>query len=190
MLLTDDGRVPEALLDPAKKAPKVYEVDVAPRPSDLAVSELASGVVITTTQQRTMATTTAPTLPCDVERVGGGGVRSDPRGGDTLRFTLREGRNRQIRKMCEAVGCEVTRLHRTAIGELELGDLEVGGVRRLEGAELAALQEAVSRSKRQARGSVAREGGGAGSSGRCEKRRVSSAPKGWGARIAAEAEAE
>ena len=44
----------EALLDPARKAPKVYEVDVEPRPSDRAIAKLAQGVVITTTQQRTM----------------------------------------------------------------------------------------------------------------------------------------
>lgn len=100
---------------------------------------------------------------------------------------------RQIRKMCEAVGCEVTRLHRLAVGAVEIGDLEVGGVRRLEGPELAALQEAVSSAAATA---ATMGGGGDGGSDRGEfggvrgeqKRRVKSATVGWGARIAAEAE--
>lgn len=169
VLLTDDGRVPEALLDPARKAPKVYEVDATPPPTDADVARLAAGVVITTTQQRTMETTTAPTLPCEVRRIDASG---------TLRFTLREGRNRQIRKMCEAIGSEVTRLHRLAVGDVLLGDLEVGGVRRLEGNELEALRRAVA--------AAANDGGGGAAA---DKRRVKTAPDGWGARIAAEADA-
>jgi hypothetical protein len=77
-----------------------------------------------------------------------------------------------------AAGCEVTRLHRSAVGAVEIGNLEVGGVRRLEGPELAALQEAVSAAK------VAAAGVGDA------KRRVEAAPGGWGARIAAEAEVD
>ena len=82
VLLTDDGRVPEALLDPERKAPKVYEVDAIPPPTDADIARLAAGVTITTTQQRTMQTTTAPTLPCEVRRIDGRGA---------LRFTLCEG---------------------------------------------------------------------------------------------------
>lgn len=100
--------------------------------------------------------------------------------------------------MCEAVGCEVTRLHRLAVGAVEIGDLEVGGLRRLEGPELAALQEAVSAAAAKVSsvggggggslyGQTVRGGAGAGSE---QKRRVKSAPAGWGTRIAAEAEAE
>lgn len=170
VLLTDDGRVPEALLDPERKAPKVYEVDAIPPPTDADIARLAAGVTITTTQQRTMQTTTAPTLPCEVRRIDGRGA---------LRFTLCEGRNRQIRKMCETVGSEVTRLHRLAVGDVSLGDLEVGGVRRLEGDELEALRRAVA---------AAANGEARGQHG-TETRRVKTAPDGWGARIAAEADA-
>ena len=170
VLLTDDGRVPEALLDPERKAPKVYEVDAIPPPTDADIARLAAGVTITTTQQRTMQTTTAPTLPCEVRRIDGRGA---------LRFTLCEGRNRQIRKMCETVGSEVTRLHRLAVGDVSLGDLEVGGVRRLEGDELEGLRRAV----------AAAANGEAQGQHRTEKRRVKTAPDGWGARIAAEADA-
>ena len=172
VLLTDDGRVSEALLDPRRKAPKTYDVDVHP-PASLADAEtLARGVVIETTQQRTGIVTVAPTLPCVVEPVEatrlihaaakeedreeegpGGAAGSDAsrnkertateksRRFATLRFVLREGRNRQIRKMCEAVGLEVTRLHRTEVGGVRLGDLEVGGVRRIEGGSSTRSEE-------------------------------------------------
>lgn len=98
--------------------------------------------------------------------------------------------------MCEAVGCEVTRLHRLAVGAVEVGDLEVGGVRRLEKEELAALQEAVSAAAVKTSstggggGSYGQTGGGGASAVSDQKRRVASAPQGWGARIAAEARAE
>jgi len=208
VLLTDDGRVSEALLDPRRKAPKTYDVDVHP-PASLADAEtLARGVVIETTQQRTGIATVAPTLPCAVEPVEatrihaaakeedreeeapGGAAGSDAsrnkertateksRRFATLRFVLREGRNRQIRKMCEAVGLEVTRLHRTEVGGVRLGDLEVGGVRRIEGGELDALRRAVD----DARGGGG--GGGGGSSGGAATRRAAEASEGWGARIA------
>ena len=210
VLLTDDGRVSEALLDPRRKAPKTYDVDVHP-PASLADAEtLARGVVIETTQQRTGIATVAPTLPCAVEPVEatrsihaaakeqdreeegpGGAAGSDAsrnkertateksRRFATLRFVLREGRNRQIRKMCEAVGLEVTRLHRTEVGGVRLGDLEVGGVRRIEGGELDALRRAVDDARGGGGG-----GGGGGYSGGAATRRAAEASEGWGARIA------
>ena len=109
VLLTDDGRVPEALLDPKNKASKTYDVDVDRFVSDKAIEALRSGVVITTTQQRDGITTTAATSPCEVFRIP---VTKGSHGADALRFVLTEGRNRQIRKMCEAIGVEVTSLHR------------------------------------------------------------------------------
>ena len=112
VLLTDDGRVPEALLDPTRKANKVYEVDLDSEVSEQALNKLRAGVVITTTQQRDGIATTAPTLPCTIDRIpctpGAHSVCA-------LRFTLKEGRNRQIRKMCETIGVDVTRLHRLSV---------------------------------------------------------------------------
>ena len=145
VVLTDDGRVPEALLDPSRKAPKTYEVDVTPAPSTSAIEKLRAGVVITTTQQRDGETTTGPTLPCSVDIIR---KRGDGKFA-TLRFELREGRNRQIRKMCDAVGVDVTRLHRVSVGEVSLDEssLEVGGVRALSGDELDAIGAAVLASK-------------------------------------------
>ncbi len=60
-----------------------------------------------------------------------------------LRIIIREGRNRQIRKMCEAVGLEVARLRRTAIGPVKLGMLKPGTWRELTAEEVKALRNAV-----------------------------------------------
>jgi len=179
VLLTDDGRVPEALLDPKNKAPKTYDVEVDRAVSDAAVRTLRDGVVIATTQQRDGIETVAPTLPCEVTRITPA-FPSGTRGVDALRFVLREGRNRQIRKMCAAVGTEVTSLHRVSVGDVRLGDakndgdatsamLECGGVRALEGDELAALARAVAESV-------------AGKSESAAKTRATP-PEGWGKRI-------
>jgi pseudouridine synthase len=189
VLLTDDGRVPEALLDPKNKASKTYDVDVDRFVSDKAIEKLRSGVVISTTQQRDGITTTAATSPCEVSRIP---VTKGSHGADALRFVLTEGRNRQIRKMCEAIGVEVTSLHRRSIGDVSLsffsapedGDdekrktenagsgLECGGVRAVEGEELMYLARAVAESA--ARRQAAPTGGA--------KARAA-APEGWGKRI-------
>jgi 16S rRNA U516 pseudouridylate synthase RsuA-like enzyme len=148
-----------------------------------AIEKLRAGVVITTTQQRDGETTTGLTLPCsvDVIRKRGDGKFA------TLRFELREGRNRQIRKMCDAVGVDVTRLHRVSVGEVSLDEssLEVGGVRALSGDELDAIGAAVLASKGRGGGSrdvgtprVGRVGGGEWGNTR--------RGGGWGAEIAAE----
>ena len=64
-----------------------------------------------------------------------------------MEMTIREGRNRQIRKMCEAVGLNVKRLKRTAIGPLKLGMLQPGEWRELSKAEVAALRRAATNTK-------------------------------------------
>ena len=191
VLLTDDGRVPEALLDPARKAPKTYEVDVVPAPTRDSIAALRAGVVITTTQQRDGVTTTAPTKPCSVDVIKVNESRDSSSA--TLRFELREGRNRQIRKMCEAVGMEVARLQRVSVGGVWLDEstLEVGGVRALSGDELDAVGAAVSAS-----GTAGGAGGDGVSSrdvGRARVRRLEDGERantrgggGWGAEIAAE----
>jgi 23S rRNA pseudouridine2605 synthase len=61
---------------------------------------------------------------------------------DELELTLREGRKRQVRRMCDAVGHPVRALRRVAFGPLELGDLPEGAHRRLGAAELRRLREA------------------------------------------------
>ena len=67
-----------------------------------------------------------------------------------LQITIQEGRNRQVRRMCEAVGLEVARLKRTSVGPLKLGMLQPGQWRELRPGEVAALRNAAS--KKQAGG--------------------------------------
>lgn len=169
VLLTNDGRVSDALLDPARKAEKEYDVQVHKTVADADVERLAAGVVITTTQQRGMEETTAPTAPCEVRKTG-------PK---TLKFFLKEGRNRQIRKMCEALGYEVTRLHRVRIDALHLGDLEEGCLRMLDAEEMKAISERVaSRAKPEAVSAA-----NTSTEGRRRKAAIANEPTGWGAKI-------
>jgi len=119
ILLTSDGRLAEALLRPRSAKTKVYEVDLDRRPSDEDLRALRSGVVITTVAQRKRKKPlTAATRPCDVER---------RRSSNGLVFTLTEGRNRQIRRMCDARGLHVRTLHRTAFAGITLAGLRQPG---------------------------------------------------------------
>ena len=77
------------------------------------------------------------TLPASVT------VLTDEPGRVVLQMVIREGRNRQIRKMCEAVGLEVARLRRTAVGPVKLGMLKPGTWRELSTEELRALRNAI-----------------------------------------------
>lgn len=133
ILLTSDGRLPNASLRREQKQPKVYQVNVD-RPllwSDLEL--LRSGVVITTVAQRdgTAKALTAKTKPCLIEQIGQ----------TSCIITLLEGRNRQIRKMMEAVGCTVLDLHRIEFGEIKLSSLKhEGDWARLNSEEMAWIE--------------------------------------------------
>ena len=86
------------------------------------------------------------TLPCTVEVLTEGAERT------VLRFVIKEGRNRQIRRMCEAVGLQVGRLRRTAVGGVKLGMLKPGEYRDLTKEELRQLRTAVGKGVKQGRG--------------------------------------
>lgn len=131
LLFTNDTDLADALTDPRRHVPRVYEVKITRRFSDEQVAALAGGVDIGDA---------TPTLPCPVER-----LRDGPRS-TWLRFTLREGRNRQIRRMIAAVGGApdlVAHLIRVAFGPILLGDLAPGAVRPLTPEEEAALRAAI-----------------------------------------------
>jgi 23S rRNA pseudouridine2605 synthase len=121
ILLTNDGALAQRLTHPSFEVPKTYRVGVAGGPvGDSALAKLRAGV-------RLEDGMTAPAL---VRRVGEG----------VLELTIREGRNRQVRRMCEAVGHPVVALERIAFGRLKLGELAPGASRRLGEAELARLR--------------------------------------------------
>lgn len=122
LLLTSNGQLPNAALRGKFKQPKTYLVRTnrPVQPED--VQRLREGVVITTVAQRDGnrgKPLTAPTLPCPVNQ-----SQKNPR---VLEITLVEGRNRQIRKMLEAVGYRVVDLHRKTFLQMNLDNLEGPG---------------------------------------------------------------
>ena len=123
LLLTNDGGFANDIMHPSRHVSKTYRVTVRPDISDEQLVKLASGVELDGRM----------TAPADV-RVA---LRSEDR--SVVEIVLYEGRNRQIRRMCEALGLEVARLKRTAIGPVELGTLPVGKYRELTEKEVADL---------------------------------------------------
>lgn len=116
LLLTDDGAFANHLTHPRHQIPKIYRVKVSPAPSAVQLDQLSAPMTLDGYSL----------LPVEVERVGT----------HELEMRLYEGRNRQIRRMCEAVGLRVTQLTRVAIGTVALGDLEVGKWRELTANEV------------------------------------------------------
>lgn len=129
ILITSDGRIPNASLRQQRKQPKFYRVRVLKPLSEEDLEQLRSGIVITTVAQRdgNSKPLTAKTKPCTVI----------PLGSRDVEIVLEEGRNRQIRKMMEALGNEVIRLHRIRFGEISLdNDMSAGDWKYLSTREL------------------------------------------------------
>jgi 23S rRNA pseudouridine2605 synthase len=124
LLITNDGDLAHRLMHPRSKVPKTYEALVEGRVSSAAVRALRNGIELDD----------GPTQPARVEVLD----RQAP-GGTWLRIEITEGRNRQVRRMCEALGHRVRRLVRTRYGGLGLGRLQRGEHRLLTSAELARL---------------------------------------------------
>lgn len=121
ILLTNDGALAQRLTHPSFEVPKTYRVRVGGGPmGESALAKLRTGVRLED----------GMTAPAQVRRAGQG----------ALEVTIHEGRNRQVRRMCEAVGHPVVALERIAFGRLKLGELAPGASRRLTEAELARLR--------------------------------------------------
>ena len=123
LLLTDDGDLKNKLTHPSHSIPKVYRVKVAEAVSDSQLEILTSPLVIDDYKIK----------PVNVIKM------SEDETGTVLKMTLFEGRNRQIRKMCEAAELTVKRLSRISIGNLKLDGLPVGKWRYLEEDEVKYL---------------------------------------------------
>ncbi|MEO8036451.1 MAG: pseudouridine synthase, partial [Acidobacteriota bacterium] len=119
LLLTNDTQFAERLTNPEFKVPKTYAVAASRAMTDEELDRLRNGLELKD----------GPTRPALVRRL------SD----SSFHITITEGRNRQVRRMVEAVGAEVVALARIAIGSLTLGDLESGALRELTAAEVAEL---------------------------------------------------
>jgi pseudouridine synthase len=139
LLLTDDGDLAARLLHPRHHVLKRYQVTVRGPVKNADLKALAEGVQLED----------GVTLPAGVELLD--------RGADKSHFAveLYEGRNRQIRRMCEKLGYQVLRLVRTHFGTLELGKLAPGGWRELTAGEVRRLREEVRGAERR----MMREGG-------------------------------
>ena len=123
VLLTNDGGLAHRLTHPSFEVPKTYRAVVGGGPvRDTQLRRLRNGLVLED----------GPTAPARVRRLAP----------DTIELTIHEGRNRQVKRMCEAVGHRVVSLQRTAFGPLALGDLATGRSRRLTAAEVQALSAA------------------------------------------------
>lgn len=127
LLFTNDGEFANSIMHPSRHISKTYRVTVRPDINDDQLVALSEGVVIDGKK----------TLPASVV------VKDKEAGRVVILITIKEGRNRQIRKMCEAVGLEVARLRRISIGPLKLGMLKPGSYRELTADELRALRNAI-----------------------------------------------
>jgi len=127
LLMTNDGEFANLIMHPSHHVNKTYRVTVRPSVSDEQLITLSSGVEID-------GHMTAPAVVHVLDKEPGRVV---------LQITIHEGRNRQIRKMCEAVGLEVARLKRTTVGPLKLGMLQPGEWRELKPTEVGMLRNAV-----------------------------------------------
>jgi len=121
LLLTNDGELANRLTHPRYEVSKAYRVELRRPPSEADLQRLASGVKLDD----------GPTAPAEVRRLGE----------REIEIVLREGRNRQVRRMAEAIGNRVAALRRVRFGPIEIGSLAVGSSRCLSADEIAALWE-------------------------------------------------
>jgi 23S rRNA pseudouridine2605 synthase len=121
LLLTNDGPLAHRLAHPRYGVEKVYEVEVEGEPDEAALRHLAEGVELDD------GLTAPATVRCLAPSL--------------IELTLHEGRKHQVKRMCEAVGHPVRRLHRSRYAGLELGELPRGSWRELTETELAQLKK-------------------------------------------------
>ncbi|HWW91599.1 MAG TPA: pseudouridine synthase [Solirubrobacteraceae bacterium] len=121
ILLTNDGELANRLTHPSFEVPKTYRARLGGGAVDAAALE---------TLRRGVPLDGSPTAPAHVRRLRG----------NLIELTIHEGRNRQVRRMCDAVGHPVLELQRIAFGPLRLGDLRPGAHRRLRAGEVERLR--------------------------------------------------
>lgn len=131
LLLTNDGEFANSIMHPSKHIKKRYRVTVKGTVGDDKLTTLASGVKIDS----------GVTLPCTVA------VLTEEENRTVLEFIISEGKNRQIRKMCEAVKLEVIRLKRNAVGNVKLGMMKPGQWEDLTAEELKGLKALIKNEK-------------------------------------------
>lgn len=124
LIMTNDSALGDYITSPESKVPKTYLVKASLRLDDAQLEELRNGIVLSD----------GPTRPAIVNRI------RDSAKYTFFEITITEGRNRQVRRMVEALGAKVLKLVRTAIGAMQIGGLEIGKYRELTDQEIAALR--------------------------------------------------
>ena len=135
LLLTDDGEFANALTHPTHHVPKTYRVTVRPSINEDQITALTTGIEIDGRM----------TMPSEVH------VIKKEENRVVIQITIYEGRNRQIRKMCDALGLDVARLKRIQIGSIKLGMLKPGDWRNLTEDEVHKLTVAASLDRKNMR---------------------------------------
>ena len=123
LILTNDTAFAERLTNPDYKVPKTYLVKASKHLSEEQLDRLRQGIALRD----------GPTRPARVERIRESGGKT------VLEMTISEGRNRQVRRMVEALDAKVLKLVRVAIGPIRIGDLPIGKTRALTWQEVRAL---------------------------------------------------
>jgi len=129
VLLTNDGELANRLMHPRYEVEKTYRVAVRGRPSKSALATLRAGVELEDGRTAPAAVTVLESGPRET----------------VLEIKIHEGRNRIVRRTCEAVGHRALALERTGLGPLTLGRLAPGGSRKLRPAEVRKLEELTGR---------------------------------------------
>jgi pseudouridine synthase len=137
LIMTNDTQFAERLTNPDHKISRTYLLKCSSLLTDEAIDRLRRGVTLSD----------GPTRPAEVRRLRDSGKYTH------LEIVITEGRNRQVRRMIEAVGSKVLKLVRTHIGPVTFGDLKIGNWRELEPGELAALSGSPTQTRTAARGS-------------------------------------
>jgi 23S rRNA pseudouridine2605 synthase len=131
LLLTNDGELAHRLAHPRYEVDKVYEVETWEQPTDAQLEELRRGVTLDD----------GPTSPAQVRRVDGARIE----------LAIHEGRNRQVRRMLEAVDSKVLKLVRTKLGPLTLEGLQIGTWRDLTPDEVVKLRKGAKLNRRNSK---------------------------------------
>ena len=134
LLFTNDGALANALTHPSHQVAKMYRVTVHPAATKEQVVALANGVVLDDGTK---------TLPAIIRVVAEDEDRT------VMEMSIKEGKNRQIRRMCRAVGLDVARLSRKSVGAVKLGMLAPGKYRELRPSEILALEAAAEKAGRK-----------------------------------------
>ncbi len=142
IFMTNDGEFANAMMHPSGEITKLYRVTVRPHATEQQIVKLSQGVVLDDGTK---------TLPAVINVVADDPTRT------VMEMTLREGKNREIRRMCETVGLEVIRLKRNNEGCVKLGMLQPGEYRDLTKQELQTLRAAAAKGRAHTRTSRQQE---------------------------------